>query len=170
MPSRKPYRNSPYDDGGMPLGTETADYDNADEVRMAQVKDLYVPEPTIFDMDYQPKQFTKKETGMDRNHGLPYGNKGFNSAVGEEPGLPLAEDLNVVDVEDPGEKRKLYVKEAEEKGWSETPELPKVEKQETVDEIKDDIEEDNKEESEPEQSDEDFENELAHLEDGENKE
>lgn len=161
MPPRKPYRDSPYDDGGMPLGTTTADYDNADEVRMNQVKDVYVPEPTIFDMDYQPKQFTKKETGMDRDKGLPYGKKGFNSAITEGEGIVGPDDFNTVDIEDPEEKRKLYVQEAEDKGWSETPELPKVEKQETVDSVKEEIEADKTSSDKEEPSDDDFEKELG---------
>jgi len=139
MPSRKPYHNSPYDDGGMPLGTTTADYDNADEVRKNQVKSTYEPAPTLFDMDYQPKQFTKKETGLDEKKGLPYGKKGFNSAIADGVGIQGPDDFDVVDIEDPANRKELLVTEALDKGFEEVPELPKTEKEENVEAVKEDI-------------------------------
>lgn len=141
MPGRKFGHNSPYDESGMPLGTTTADYDNADEVRKNQVKSTYVEPIPLNDPEYQPKQFTKKETGLDRNKGLPHGEKGFNSAITDSSveNMPVAE---TVDIEDPAERRELLVTESVEKGFGETPELPKIEKQENVDSVKEDINED----------------------------
>lgn len=141
MPGRKFGHNSPYDESGMPLGTTTADYDNADEIRKNQVKSTYVEPIPLNDPEYQPKQFTKKETGLDRKKGLPFGEKGFNSALTDpdEPNMRVAE---TVDIEDPAERKELLVTESVEKGWDETPELPKTEKQESVDSVKEDIKED----------------------------
>jgi hypothetical protein len=129
MPGRKPWHDSPYDASGMPLGVETADYDNEEERRKHMVKEKYVPEIPLNDPEYQPKQMPKTFTGQ-----RPLTKKNFNSAISEGVGL---EDPNVerVDVEDPGARRELLVREADDKGFTETPELPKVEKQETVDEI-----------------------------------
>lgn len=157
MPGRKFGHNSNYDEGGMPLGTTTADYDNADEVRMNQVTSTYKEPIPLNDPEYQPTQFTKKETGLDRNKGLPHGQKGFNSAMVDGVGFP--EQVAVVDIEDPEEKRKLLVQEAEDKDFGSTPELPKVEKQETVDEVKKEIESDKKDE-EKSDKDDDFEKAL----------
>lgn len=162
MPGRKFGHNSPYDESGMPLGTETIDYDNADEVRMAQVKSTYVEPIPLNDPEYQPKQLSKKFTGTDKNNGLPHGQKGFNTAITEGVGVP--EQVKTVDIEDPEEKRKLFVQEAEDKGFGATPELPKVEKQETVNEVKEEIKEEEKQEE-----DSDFEAEL-NKEEGEKKE
>jgi hypothetical protein len=139
MPGRKPWHDSPYDSSGMPLGCETADYDNEEERRKHMVKEKYVPEVPLNDPDYQPKQLPKTFTGQ-----RPLTKKNFNSAINEGVGLPDP-NVNVVDVEDPGERREFLVKEAEEKGFKEVPELPKVEKKETVDAIKKDIEEDDPE-------------------------
>lgn len=134
MPGRKPYHNSPYDDGGMPLGTTTADYDNTEEKRKNQVRDKYVPEPNLIDNDYVQKKLPKKIT----HEGLK--KKDFNSAIVEGVNIP-GYDLPVreVDMEDAGAVRELMVQEAEEKNFSEVQELPKVEKKETVDKIKQDI-------------------------------
>jgi hypothetical protein len=138
MPSRKFGYNSPYDESGMPLGTTTADYDNADEIRLNMVKSTYEEPIPLNDPDYQPEQFTKKETGLDRNKGLPYGVKGFNSALtdGSVDNYPTTD---TVDIEDPANRKELLVTEALDKGFEEVPELPKTEKQESVDEVKKDI-------------------------------
>lgn len=142
MPGRKFGHNSNYDEGGMPLGTDTADYDNAEERRMHQVKDKYVEPTTVFDMDYQPKNLPRAFVGTDKEGRplYPHGKKGFNSAISEEVGTP--DQVHTVDIEDPAERRKLLVQEAEDKGFAETPELPKVEEKETVDDIKQDIKDD----------------------------
>lgn len=141
MPGRKFGHNSPYDESGMPLGTTYADYDNAEEIRKAQVKSTYEEPLPLNDPEYQPRQFTKKATGQDRNKGLPYGEKGFNSALSdpEVENMPVAE---TVDIEDPAARKELLVTEATEKGFEEVPELPKTAKQEDVDAVKDDIRED----------------------------
>ena len=141
MPGRKFGHNSPYDESGMPLGTTTADYDNAEEIRLNQVKSTYEEPIPLNDPEYQPKQFTKKETGQDKNKGLPYGEKGFNSAFLDPAveNMPVAE---VKDVEDPAVRKELLVTEAVDKGFEETPELPKTEKKEKVEEVKDKIDED----------------------------
>ena len=133
-PSRKPWHDSPYDEHGMPLGCETIDYDNEDERRKAMVKDKYEEPIPLNDPEYQPRMLTKKETGMDRNHGLPHGQRGFNSAIHEGVGLPDA-DVEQVDIEDPGVRRELLVREADDKGFSEVAELPKVADTEEVDKV-----------------------------------
>lgn len=141
MPSRKFGHNSPYDESGMPLGTTTADYDNAEEIRLNQVHSTYEEPIPLNDPEYQPRQFSKKATGLDRNHGLPFGEKGFNSSITdpEVENMPVAE---TVDIEDPAERKELLVTEATEKGFEEVPELPKTADQDQVDEVKDDIRED----------------------------
>ena len=141
MPGRKLFSNSPYDEHGMPMGTTYADYDNAEEIRINQVKSTYEEPLPINDPDYQPKQFTKKETGLDRNHGLPYGKKGFNSGL-TDPEVENMPTTDTVDIEDPAERKELLVSEAVEKGFGEVPELPKTEKEENVDKVKENIKED----------------------------
>lgn len=140
MPGRKFGHNSPYDESGMPLGTTTADYDNAEEVRMNQVHSTYEEPIPLNDPEYQPKQLSKKFTGDGRRK-LPYGEKGFNSAL-TDPKVENMPTTETVDIEDPAAKRELLVTESVEKGFKETPELPKVEKEETVDSVKKDIDED----------------------------
>lgn len=141
MPGRKFGYNSNYDESGMPLGTTTADYDNADEIRKNMVKSTYVEPIPLNDPEYQPRQIPKKVVGQDSRRGLPHGQKGFNSAIydANEPNMPVAK---TVDIEDPSERKELLVTEAVAKGWDETPELPKTEKQENVDAVKEDINED----------------------------
>ncbi len=138
MPGRKFGHNSNYDESGMPLGTTTADYDNADEIRMNMVKSTYEEPLPLNDPEYQPKQLSKKFTGTDKAHGLPYGEKGFNSSV-EDPEFPNYAVTETVDIEDPESRRQLLVREATAKGFDSVPELPKVEKPEVVDEVKKDI-------------------------------
>jgi hypothetical protein len=91
--------DSPYDDSGMPLGTTTADYDNADEIRKNQVRSTYVEPLPLNDPEYQPKQFTKKETGQDKNKGLPFGVKGFNNSLESTPESAEEKDLSVTRAE-----------------------------------------------------------------------
>lgn len=129
MPSRKFGHNSPYDEHGMPLGVETVDYDNADEVRRNQVHEKYVEEIPFNDPEYQPRQMPKNFTGQ-----RPLTRKGFNSALVEGVGFPDP-NVEVVDIEDPAARRELLVREADDKGFTGTPELPKVESEETVHEI-----------------------------------
>lgn len=137
MPGRKPWHDSPYDEHGMPLGVETVDYDNAEEVKKHMVQDKYVPEIPLNDPEYQPKQMSKTFTGQ-----RPLAKKNFNTAVTEQPEVP-----NVVDIEDPAERRELIVSEAEDKGFSEVPELPKVASDEDIQDVKDEREKD--EDSDP---------------------
>lgn len=132
MPGRKPWHDSPYDEHGMPLGVETVDYDNAEEVKKHMVQDKYVPEIPLNDPEYQPKQMSKTFTGQ-----RPLAKKNFNTAVTEQPEVP-----NVVDIEDPAERRELIVSEAEDKGFSEVPELPKVASDEDIQNVKDEREKD----------------------------
>lgn len=132
MPGRKPWHDSPYDEHGMPLGVETVDYDNAEEVKKHMVQDKYVPEIPLNDPEYQPKQMSKTFTGQ-----RPLAKKNFNTAVTEQPEVP-----NVVDIEDPAERRELIVSEAEDKGFSEVPELPKVASDEDIQDVKDEREKD----------------------------
>ena len=132
MPGRKPWHDSPYDEHGMPLGVETVDYDNAEEVKKHMVQDKYVPEIPLNDPEYQPKQMSKTFTGQ-----RPLAKKNFNTAVTEQPEIP-----NVVDIEDPAERRELIVSEAEDKGFSEVPELPKVASDEDIQNVKDEREKD----------------------------
>ena len=141
MPSRKFGHNSNYDESGMPLGTTTADYDNADEVRMNMVKSTYEEPIPLNDPDYQPRQISKKVIGQDSRKGLPYGKKGFNSAI-TDPDVPNYPTTETVDIEDPANRKELLVTEATAKGFEEVPELPKTEKQENVDAVKANINED----------------------------
>ena len=146
MPGRKPWHDSPYDEHGMPLDTTYADYDNEEERRKHMVKEKYVPEIPLNDPEYQPKQMPKTFTGQ-----RPLVKKNFNTAIEEGVGVPV--DVETADMEDPGVKRELLVKEAVDKDFTEVQELPKVEKQETVDDIKADLKE---KEEDKENPDEDF--------------
>ncbi len=129
MPGRKPWHDSPYDDGGMPLNTTYADYDNEEERRKHMVKEKYVEPIPLNDPEYQPKQMSKTFTGQ-----RPLVKKNFNTAITEGVGLP--EEVETVDFEDPGAKRELLVEEAKDKDFKEVPELPKVENQEDKDFLK----------------------------------
>lgn len=140
MPGRKPWHDSPYDEHGMPLGVETVDYDNAEEVKKHMVQDKYVPEIPLNDPEYQPKQMSKTFTGQ-----RPLAKKNFNTAVTEQPEIP-----NVVDIEDPAERRELIVSEAEDKGFREVPELPKVASDDDIKAVKEDREEVRDAEEKPE--------------------
>jgi hypothetical protein len=135
MTSKDPYKDSPYDASGMPLGCETVDYDNQKDVAKATVKDKPVEHPeSINDIDYVPAEIDPDL--IRRPEDLPKEN--FNTAIRDNVNPPFA-PVKVIDFEDVGEKRELIVAEAEDKGFTAVQELPKVEKQETVDEIKEDI-------------------------------
>lgn len=54
MSPKDPYADSVYDAAGMPLGTTTADYDNAEDRRKNQVKTREVKPESINDIDYTP--------------------------------------------------------------------------------------------------------------------
>lgn len=155
-----PYHNSPYDASGMPLGCETVDYDKVEDVAKATVKDKPVKHPkSINDIDYQPKQLSKKFTGQDERY---ITKKGFNSALAdpEVENMPVAD---TADFDDPEEKRKLIVKDAFVKDQA-VPELPKVEKDETVNKVAEEVKKDEeaKEDEGAKEPDTDF---LEALED-----
>lgn len=134
-----PYHNSPYDASGMPLGAETVDYDKVEDVAKATVKDKPVKHPkSINDIDYQPKQMSKKFTGEDARY-LP--KKNFNSAVPDNVNPQYDANVDVVDFDDPEEKQKLIVKDAFVKDQA-VPELPKTEKPETVDKVAEEVKND----------------------------
>lgn len=127
--AKDPFKNSPYDASGMPLGAETADYDNFADVAQKMVRDRVPTHPkSINDIDYEEEKLE-----------LPViTEKGFNSAIADDvnSAYPIFE---AVDMQDTGEKRKLYVKEAEAEGYTSVAELPKMESQEKVEEIKKEI-------------------------------
>jgi len=52
MPTKDPYKDSPYDASGMPLGAETVDYDNKDEVAKHTVKDKAPEFVSLADQDF----------------------------------------------------------------------------------------------------------------------
>lgn len=150
-----PYHNSPYDASGMPLGTETVDYDNLEDVAKATVKDKPVKYPkSINDIDYQPRQLTKKETGMDPRY-LP--KKNFNSAIPDDVNPQYSADIDVVDFDDPDEKRKLAVKDAFSRDHA-VMELPKTEKPAVVQQVAEEVKQDElaKEEEPGKEPDTDF--------------
>lgn len=150
-----PYHNSPYDASGMPLGTDTVDYDNLEDVAKATVKDKPVKHPvSINDIDYQPRQLTKKETGMDPRY-MP--KRGFNSALPDEENVPYTTDVDTADFDDPEEKRKLAVKDAFSRNIG-VMELPKTEKPEVVKQVAEDVKRDeiDKKEQPGKEPDEDF--------------
>lgn len=137
-----PYHNSPYDASGMPLGTDTVDYDKAEDVAKATVKDKPVKHPkSINDIDYQPRQLTKKETGEDPRY-LP--KKNFNSAISDQENVAYTNDVDAVDFDDPDEKQKLIVKDAFVKDQG-VPKLPETEKPEKVDEVAKEVKKDEEE-------------------------
>lgn len=140
-----PYHNSPYDASGMPLATETVDYDKVEDVAKATVKDKPVKHPfSINDIDYQPKQLSKKFTGEDARY-LP--KKNFNSAIPDEENVAYTNNVDAVDFDDPEEKQKLIVKDAFVKDQA-VPELPKTEKPETVDKVAEKVKKDEEEKKE----------------------
>lgn len=133
-----PYHNSPYDASGMPLGCETVDYDKVEDVAKATVKDKPVKHPqSINDIDYQPKQLPKKFTGQDERY---ITKKGFNSAI-VDPDVENMPVADTADFDDPDEKRKLIVKDAFVKDQA-VPELPKVEKDKTVNKVAEEVKKD----------------------------
>lgn len=161
-----PYHNSPYDASGMPLGAETVDYDNLEDVAQATVKDKPVKHPvSINDIDYQPKQLTKKETGQDPRY---LAKKNFNSAIPDDVNPPYDNNVDRVDFDDPDEKRKLIVKDAFVKDQA-VPELPKTEKPEVTKEVAEEVKRDeiDKKEQPGKEPDTDF---LEALEDSKEEE
>lgn len=128
---KNPYKDSPYDASGMPLAAETADYDNFADVAQKMVRDRVPTHPeNINQIDYQEEKLE-----------LPViSERDFNSAIAEDvnSGHPQFE---AIDMQDTGEKRKLYVKEAEAEGYTSVAELPKLESESAVEEIKKELRE-----------------------------
>lgn len=135
MSKSDPYKDSPYDAAGMPLGTEVFDYDNLDERRRNSVRNVTPPKDTttLIDIDYEaPKTEASKEFNRRRNLDKSH----FNEAVKLGVNIPGMDMVDVVDIEDPAERKELLVKEAEDKGFKEVQELPKTENKETVEDVK----------------------------------
>lgn len=76
MTAKDPYKDSPYDASGMPLATETVDYDKKEDVAKATVKDKVEEFPTsINDIDYTPAEIDPKLVRSNIKK------KNFNSAI-----------------------------------------------------------------------------------------
>lgn len=130
MTETNPYEGSPYDASGMPLSTETADYDNYEDIAKTTVTTKVPTYPeNINQIDYSE---AKLETGD------LISERGFNSAIAEDvnSGHP---EFEAVDMADTGAKRKLYVKEAVDEGYTSIQELPKMESEASVEKMKADI-------------------------------
>ncbi len=107
--TENPYEGSPYDASGMPLGASTVDYDRQDDVAKHTVKDKPVEHPfSINDIDYQPKQMSKKFTGEDPRY-IP--KKGFNSAIVDDVNSQFPLDAPVADFDDPEVKEAMVSKD-----------------------------------------------------------
>lgn len=137
MSKSDPYKDSPYDAAGMPLGTEVVDYDKDREQRRFNTVRQVSPLPeenavTLLDIDYEAPETEADKVFKSRRN---IDKSKFNGAVELGINVP-GEDVTVVDIEDPAERKELLVKEAEDKGFKEVQELPKTEKQESVDEVK----------------------------------
>lgn len=92
MTKKDPYKDSPYDASGMPLGADTVDYDVKEDVAAKTVFDKPVETISLVDMDYTPRPIDEKL--------LPKKLKksDFNSAIEEEVNTP--EDPKTVDFEE----------------------------------------------------------------------
>ncbi len=112
-----PYEGSPYDASGMPLATETADYDNYAEVAQKMVKDKVITYPENINQAEGYVEATL-ETESDVTK------KGYNSAIEDNVNTAYPTEFAVEDMSDTGESRKLSV--VEKDGFTETIDTPKM--------------------------------------------
>lgn len=78
MSKTDPYRHSPYDAAGMPLGAETIDYDNKEDVAQHTVKDKVIEPVNLNDAS---ASYTEPKL----KNRTPVNPANFNSAI-EVPG------------------------------------------------------------------------------------
>lgn len=114
MSEENPYEGSPYDASGMPLATETADYDNFAEVAQKMVADKVVTYPE----NPNDNGFEEEKIEM----GDDISEKNFNSAIADNVNSAYPLEFETEDTADKGESRKLSV--VEKDGFTETIETP----------------------------------------------
>lgn len=113
MTAKDPYKDSPYDASGMPLATETVDYDKKEDVAKLTVKDKYVEPLPLFsdDDDFHEKEIERRKFNPALNntaievpgHKVP---KGHKDDVGT--GIPeLTDQPKEVDLDDPAKVEEL---------------------------------------------------------------
>ena len=118
MSKKDPYKGSPYDASGMPLGTEYADYDNFADVAQTTVGDKVPTYPTnINQIDYSEPVI---ETEPDHT------TKGFNGSLAENVNSAYPLDVKTEDLADKGTSRVLYSNVNTEDGTTETIETPRM--------------------------------------------
>lgn len=138
----KRWKNSPYDEHGMPLGAEYVDYDNKDDVAQATVKDKPI---TNYDDTLAAATEEYEEPKIDRKEPNP---ADFNSAIEvkghKHPtredhigiGIPELVDMpKQVDLEDPANAKEAIVEDSLAKGFKDVPKLPETAKKEEVDAV-----------------------------------
>ena len=117
--AKDPYKDSPYDEHGMPLGAEYVDYDNKGDVAKATVKDKPI---TDFDLNPQTQEYD--EPKIKRTEPNP---ADFNSAIEvkghKHPsredhigiGIPeLTDNPDKLDMDDPKTHEKLAEEDPKE--------------------------------------------------------
>ena len=115
MSENDPYKDSPYDASGMPLGAETADYDNFAEVAQKMVKDKVITHPQ------NPNDNGFEEIKLEMGDDISQ--KNFNSAIADNVNSAYPLDAPTDDTADTGDSRKLSVVRTED-GFTETVETP----------------------------------------------
>lgn len=91
-----PYKDSPYDEHGMPLGCEKIDYSKPDDVAKHTVKQKPKEPRNLNDIDYVPLGHSKESRGLDKdgNPRKPH----FNTSFGQEDeDKEFLKKLNAVD-------------------------------------------------------------------------
>ena len=156
----KRWKNSPYDEHGMPLGAEYVDYDNKDDVAQATVKDKPI---TNYDDTLAAATEEYKEPKIDRKEPNP---ADFNSAI-EVKGHkhPSREDhlkVGIPELYDMPDREDLDDPEVHEKLAKEDPKETNKTKLESdkVEHSEDKKEESKKDDSDP---DSDFEKALKNV-------
>lgn len=131
MAKNDPYKDSPYDASGMPLGAETADYDNFADVAQKMVGDKVPTYPeNINQIDY-----VEAVIETEPEHSA----EGFNSAIAENENSAYTLDVKTEDMADTGTDRVLYSHVNTEDGTTETIDTPKMGNSASIEQGKEDI-------------------------------
>lgn len=140
--AKDPYKNSPYDASGMPLGATYVDYDDKGDVAQASVKDKPVTDYSLSlaeaTAEYEEPKIKRTEPNpADFNSAIEV--KGHKHPTREDHigiGIPEIKDMpKQVDIEDPFNAREAIVEDSIAKGFKDVPKLPDVAKQEDVDNV-----------------------------------
>lgn len=116
-----PYRESPYDASGMPLGAETVDYDDKKAVAEHTVKDKYIEPLPLFsdDDDFHESKIEKKKFNPALNNtAIQFPGHRIHKKHEEDLGTGIPEvtdeEPDKLDLDDPKEHEKLAKEDPKE--------------------------------------------------------